>query len=50
MAVSRSDSLACVKDFEAEACNNLPKAVYEYYARGVGDEQTLFDNVLGYKR
>ena len=47
---AKLDSLVCVKDFETEACRNLPKSAYEYYARGVGDEQTLLDNVLAYKR
>ena len=47
---ARSDSLACVKDFETEACHNLPESVYEFCASGVGDEQTLLDNVLAYKR
>ena len=47
---ARSGSLACVKDFETAACHNLPESVYEFCASGVGDEQTLLDNVLAYKR
>ncbi|XP_072043293.1 2-Hydroxyacid oxidase 1-like [Amphiura filiformis] len=40
----------CVKDFEDFAQRNLPKYVYNYFAGGSSDEQTLQDNVKAYRR
>ena len=39
-----------VQEFEAEARQSLPRAVYEYVAGGAGDEHSLRANEEGYQK
>ena len=40
----------CVADFEDHAKKHLPKMVFDYYACGAGEQQTLKENVAAFKR
>lgn len=43
-------SLVCVNDFEKIAQKNVTKQNWEYFRNGANYEQTLEDNLLGFKR
>jgi isopentenyl diphosphate isomerase/L-lactate dehydrogenase-like FMN-dependent dehydrogenase len=44
------ESCACVTDLEAVARERLPKGVYDYYAGGAEDEQTVEGNREAFRR
>ena len=44
------ESCACVTDLEAIARERLPKGVYDYYAGGAEDEQTVEGNREAFRR
>ncbi|XP_034567697.1 hydroxyacid oxidase 1 [Notolabrus celidotus] len=45
-----SGKRVCVSDFEVEAREILPKAVYDYYRSGADEQHTLADNVAAFNR
>ncbi|KAI9599501.1 Hydroxyacid oxidase 2 [Syncephalis fuscata] len=40
----------CLNDFEANAKQVLPRAMWDYYASGANEEETMQDNEQAYKR
>jgi isopentenyl diphosphate isomerase/L-lactate dehydrogenase-like FMN-dependent dehydrogenase len=40
----------CLRDFEVNAKVVLPRAVWDYYASGANDEETMRDNETAFKR
>ncbi|XP_065111184.1 2-Hydroxyacid oxidase 1 [Paramisgurnus dabryanus] len=45
-----SDKLVCISDYELQAKQLLPKAVFDYYFSGADEQQTLYDNVAAFSR
>ena len=48
--LARAALPVCLQDFEANAQQKLPRAVWEYYASGANDEETMRDNEQAYRR
>ena len=45
-----NDRMFCLADFEEKAKENLDKRVWDYYASGANQQQSLRDNVEAFSR